>query len=368
MKKNIKIYIAGLLTGLILTAAPIFADSYTKAVEALVNFATIQINGVNVESDNFVVDGKTYVWIRDVVNMLDKDIIWNEDTNTANIVEKGSVANTVADINGRLVTDRRIRTFMNASLGTPKETVFDQLLNSALTLSYADSVGLSLDSSEVEMAIGNLDSKIAYYGQADYNEMLSQIGATEAEYIAIVLEDQLQEKLYNKMYDETEIADEQLTETYDSIKSAYTTVTAKHILISLTDLEGNPKAEGEAKKNADDIYSQLQKGADFDKLMLEYTDDPGITNNPDGYTFGHGEMVQAFEEAAFTQEINKLYEPVQTNFGYHIILVVERETPSFEELRETVFGMKFSEFYNNFIEELKNNAVITVNEELLGSI
>ena len=88
--KTLKGYIIGLLTGIMLVSVPIFADSYTKTIEALVNFTTVQIDGETVQSDNFVVDGKTYVWIRDVASMFGNDIIWDEKTNTANIVPEGT--------------------------------------------------------------------------------------------------------------------------------------------------------------------------------------------------------------------------------------------------------------------------------------
>ncbi len=70
--KGLKAYIAGLATGVLFISVPIFADSYTKAIDALVNFTTVKVNGIQVSSDNYVVDGKTYVWVRDVANMLDK--------------------------------------------------------------------------------------------------------------------------------------------------------------------------------------------------------------------------------------------------------------------------------------------------------
>ena len=77
--------------------------------------------------------------------------------------------------------------------------------------------------------------------------------------------------------------------------------TAKHILISTVDDMMNPLSEDEQeqkKKLADEIYNRILNGEDFDTLMNEFGEDPGVQSNPDGYTFGPGEMVAEFEEAS----------------------------------------------------------------------
>lgn len=55
--------------------------------------------------------------------------------------------------------------------------------------------------------------------------------------------------------------------------------------------------KAEVKKNAEGTLEKIKLGADFDALMQELSEDPGLAQNPDGYTFGKGEMVAPFEEA-----------------------------------------------------------------------
>ncbi|MBP3654106.1 MAG: peptidylprolyl isomerase [Oscillospiraceae bacterium] len=138
----------------------------------------------------------------------------------------------------------------------------------------------------------------------------------------------LYEKLYLECVGENgeKITDEEILDYANSVPY----VTAKHILVSTVDDEGNALSEEEiaaAKQTIEDIYAQLSKITDqkkllktFDSLMNEYSQDTGLAVFPDGYTFTTGEMVEEFETTAFALEEYQVSEPVETSYGYHILL------------------------------------------------
>jgi len=98
-------------------------------------------------------------------------------------------------------------------------------------------------------------------------------------------------------------------------------VHARHILLKLDN-----KKEEDVKKQADDLVRQLRAGADFATLAQQYSDDPGSkTRGGDLGSFGRGRMVPEFEQAAFSQKPNAIGDPVKTQFGYHIIQVLEKQ-------------------------------------------
>ncbi|MBR5155055.1 MAG: peptidylprolyl isomerase [Clostridia bacterium] len=103
-------------------------------------------------------------------------------------------------------------------------------------------------------------------------------------------------------------------------------VTVKHILISFEfDEEGKvtDEAKATAKKKAEEVLAKVKNGQDFDKLVKEYNEDPGMTD--EGYTFEqNGTMVKEFEDASFALKIGEVSELVETTYGYHIIKRVER--------------------------------------------
>ncbi len=85
---------------------------------------------------------------------------------------------------------------------------------------------------------------------------------------------------------------------------------------------------GSDEKNleeANKIYAQLISGADFVKMAKEYSKDPGsaINGGDLGY-FGKGMMVKEFEDASFNGKIGEVQKPLKTNYGYHIIKVIDR--------------------------------------------
>lgn len=87
-----------------------------------------------------------------------------------------------------------------------------------------------------------------------------------------------------------------------------TQVKASHILV---------ETEDEAKK----IYEEISNGKDFAQAAMEYSNCPSGMNGGDLGYFGRGMMVKPFEDAAFSLEIGTVSQPVQTDFGWHLILV-----------------------------------------------
>lgn len=113
---------------------------------------------------------------------------------------------------------------------------------------------------------------------------------------------------------------------------------AKHILISSRDEDNQPvtdEAELAAlEQKAQELYQRAVAGEDFDALIGEYGEDPGMSSNPDGYQFTDGEMVTEFQDATAALAENEISAPVQTDFGWHII----QRLPLREEDRAEVHG------------------------------
>ena len=115
---------------------------------------------------------------------------------------------------------------------------------------------------------------------------------------------------------------EQYKELAETIKKDY--VRAKHILIML---EGRQTRE-EAYSIAEEVYNKAVSGVDFDLLIAEYNEDPGMESNPDGYVFTKGMMVEPFEKAAYALEAGQISDIVETTYGYHIIKKLELDDES----------------------------------------
>ena len=91
-----------------------------------------------------------------------------------------------------------------------------------------------------------------------------------------------------------------------------TKVKASHILVS---------SESEAKA----LKSEIDEGASFEELAKKYSKCPSGKNGGDLGYFRRGQMVKEFENAAFDTEINKVSDPIKTQFGYHLIKVYDKK-------------------------------------------
>lgn len=122
----------------------------------------------------------------------------------------------------------------------------------------------------------------------------------------------------------------------------------KHILLSTTD-ENRQPLEDEAviaqkKATADDLLAQLRAAEDpialFDELMHQYSEDPGLTSNPEGYTTQKGQMVPVFEETSLALKVGEISEVVDSGLGYHIILRLPMDP---DEFRDDCVGWLFQQ-------------------------
>ncbi len=143
---------------------------------------------------------------------------------------------------------------------------------------------------------------------------------------------------------EVKISDDELKAFYEKRKATYAApkeVRASHILIRPDrSIEDSAKARAAAKTSAESVLAKIKKGGDFSKLASKYSDDPGsAARGGDLGIFGTGMMVEPFENAAFSLEKGEVSGVVETDYGYHIIKVVDikgGKTPTFTELKDRI--------------------------------
>ena len=130
-------------------------------------------------------------------------------------------------------------------------------------------------------------------------------------------------------------SDEEIQKYYDSWEPR---ATAQHILIGVAQ-NASDEEKAEAKKKAEDLIKQLKDGADFDTLAKENsTDKNSAANGGKIGPFRRVEMVKEFSDAAYGLKVGEITEePVLTQYGYHIIKLVEKpEKGSLNDLRSTL--------------------------------
>ena len=149
--------------------------------------------------------------------------------------------------------------------------------------------------------------------------------------------------LFQKMVADAQVTDAQIQEHYTANKDSFEEVTARHILVRFkgSQVPARPDqpelSEDEALTKAAALKSRLTAGEKFEELAKAESDDTGSGQAGGSLgTFSRGQMIPEFENAAFSQPLGEVGEPVKTSFGYHLILVEDRKTKSIEDVKEEI--------------------------------
>ena len=128
-------------------------------------------------------------------------------------------------------------------------------------------------------------------------------------------------------------------------------VNARHILV-------------DDKEKAEALIAQAQNGADFAELAREHSTGPTGANGGDLGYFAQAQMVPEFSAAAFAMEVGAVSdEPVQTQFGWHVIKVEDRRPvvkPSYEEMREALSQQLRQSVTQSIVQSLRGEAEVTL--------
>lgn len=128
--------------------------------------------------------------------------------------------------------------------------------------------------------------------------------------------------------------------------------------------------EAQAEQRIQEIYQQLQDGADFAALARQLSDDP--VSGSDGGNLGWvspGQMVPAFEQGMMDAEVGEYHGPIRSQFGWHILQVQERReqdvTDSNKEsqARQAIYERKFETELQNWLREIRDEAFIEFKAE-----
>ncbi len=154
-------------------------------------------------------------------------------------------------------------------------------------------------------------------------------------------------------------------ENADSFKTPES-VSASHILLAFTP-EDTDATKAQKKKDIEKIRADILAGGDFATIAGEKSDCPSKKQGGSLGTFARGQMVPEFETAAFSQEIGKIGDVVETQFGYHLIKTTKHDQAGVrsladvkDQLQDYLTGKKKQEALLAYIEELKAKATVEV--------
>ena len=220
-----------------------------------------------------------------------------------------------------------------------KERALDIAVKNALYTEASKAKGIQLGVDE-KITVERMKTQIveSYGNRQEYENYLKNNNITDKFMDKMIESSAYQSMMYDEIAEKNPITEEDMQSYYSENKkeldSRYRK--AKHILILTTEPEtGIPLIKTEkdkAKRQAESIYKKARSGEDFDALMHEFSQDPGLSTAPDGYVFGTGEMVPEFEEAVDETEIDG-FALCESSYGYHVI---KRLPVSYEDVKDSL--------------------------------
>lgn len=237
-----------------------------------------------------------------------------------------------------------------------KKFLEDYILDQKLMLAKAKEAGIKVDANQATTSASQYKSQITQYvynGDTNkFNDQMKKLGLSNKDFNSMIetflyLQQFQQEKLKS-----VSVTDEEIKKYYDDNRAAFADATVYHIL---------------TKTAADAVIARerVLKGEDFSKVAEEVSIDPSAKQNGGKMEGPLTQYVAPFRDAAAKLEIGKISEPVQTQFGYHIIKVEKRGEPEpfdkvKESIRQQLMSEKSEKTWNEYREDIRKNANIQI--------
>jgi peptidyl-prolyl cis-trans isomerase C len=253
-----------------------------------------------------------------------------------------------------------------ALMDRAKTQVVDQMISEELLYQESIKQKLKLEDGFVDKELKSLKERFG--NDAKYRETLKRMELTEDQLKSQIVRQALIRKLVEKeVISKIALSKEDAKKYYQSNSAKFhqpERVRAQHILIKLESGADEPK-KAEARKKLEGVKKRVLAGEDFGKLAKEYSEGPSNVREGDLGYFTRGRMVKPFEDAAFKLAPNEISDIVETQFGYHLIKVLDHQAgkdPSFDEVEPRVMAIlrneRIQQKLDPYLHKLRQDAKI----------
>jgi len=211
------------------------------------------------------------------------------------------------------------------ALAEIKTQLLDELITTRLLAQEARRQKIVPQSKAVDDALAKLRTN--FKTDAEFQTWLTKDGQSPQDVRRVISDELAIRELSTRLTGDISVSPDDVAAYYRANLEQFAVpeaVHAHHILLAI-----NPNASQADKnavlKRAQGLVKQLKANADFAALAKANSDDPGSKDQGgDLGTFPRGEMIQAFEDAAFSAKVGDIIGPISTEFGLHILRVDEK--------------------------------------------
>lgn len=250
-----------------------------------------------------------------------------------------------------------------------KQDVLNELVSAELLYQASQKAGLGDLSKDADAQLENI--KKGFASDEEFQKVLKERGVQMKD-----LKEDIKKGVYINAYLEKDVFSKLGPVTEDEKKQEYEAnkdklnvpdqVKASHILIKAGEKTA-PEEKQKAKEKIDALRARAMSGEDFAKLAKENSEDGSASNGGDLGYFKQGDMVKPFEDAAFGLEKDQISPVVETQFGYHVIKVIDKTTAhtlAYEEVSKDIERFLINKHKREAVEKatesLRKNAKIEI--------
>ncbi len=229
-----------------------------------------------------------------------------------------------------------------AKLRKMRRDILSELIDQELVIQEGEKAGLKPRDIEIDTELAKIKQR--FPSEDAFKQLLKQQKLTEEKLHEIIERALIGKKVLDIRIKPTAkpVTDEDISAFYAENKKYFIKpeeVKVSHILIKVAP-GADEQAKSGAKSGIQAILEKTRGGEDFAELAKEYSQGPSAPNGGDLGYFTRGRMVKPFEDAAFSLDVGRISEVVETQFGYHIILSVDRKPETLLALEEVSEGIR----------------------------
>ena len=261
------------------------------------------------------------------------------------------------------ILDKAKRRMGKANLHLIEEKIINDLIRQSVLRQFVKKQNIHIDPGRIESEIETIRENMKKNPQSkdkSLETLLEEQGTSLAEMrVAMDIILSIEE------YMEKTITEEELEKYFTENTGAFNgeTVTVSHILVDTRGVEDEAKLK-EAKEKIDKIKKELDGGADFVQLAKAHSDCPvSAKTGGDLGPIKRGETVKELTDVAYATDVNSISDPVKTQYGYHIIMVTDKQEGKdvkFEEIKDKVKVALHNEKTFNLTQDLLKNSDVKV--------
>lgn len=253
-----------------------------------------------------------------------------------------------------------------AALRKIRKEALDDVISKELIFQEGKKAGIEARELEIDTEMAKIKQR--FPSEAEYKKALKQEKLAEKDLREIVERALVRKKVLDIKIKPTvkPVTEEDIEAFYQKNKDLFAEVQVSHILIKVAS-DANDQAKADAKSKMQAILAEARGGANFAELAKKHSQCPSSQNGGDLGFFPRGQMVKPFEDAAFSLEKGQISDIVETEFGYHIILAMDRKPKTQSELdeiheriREGLYEKEVDAALKKWLETVKEKAIIEI--------